>query len=577
MFRKSIRQKIVGIAAGLIVLTVITSALSIVLSERVGHLLDELSSRYIPAYAHLARVNIRSMEHSLALRRMAIAKMQTPPDDAAYAAAEKTFAETEPVLTQEANAARRLIDEIITDTSTPSDNAALARIDDRIDNAINDLRERMNEDSAMLLKQLDARDFAGARQTMQHSDALRDEFDARIESIRSDMLAQVHADATTVRTAQNRTIIISAIVTGISAVLGFLFAMMVGSGITRPVMKLLEGTRAVEAGRLDGAITITTEDEIGQLSAAFNRMIETLRQNQRVRETFGRYIHPRIAEGLLDQPTVAATEGQRRVMTVMFCDMKGFTTLSEGVTPRGLVKIMNLYLSTMSEPIHAHRGIIDKYIGDAIMAYWGPPFIEEAEQAHLAGLAALDMIGRVALLRKELPELLGVRNISVDCDIRIGIATGEALVGSIGSDFMMSYTVMGDTVNLASRLEGANKAYGCRCLISETTAVACGEAVELREIDTLVVVGQSRPQTVFEIMGRKGELEPDQLVLRTHYAEGLAAYRARLWDEAGRAFSRALEAVADDGPSLTFIDRIDRFKQTAPPADWDGAWQLEHK
>jgi class 3 adenylate cyclase len=264
-------------------------------------------------------------------------------------------------------------------------------------------------------------------------------------------------------------------------------------------------------------------------------------------------------------------------MTVMFCDMKGFTTLSEGVTPRGLVKIMNLYLSTMSEPIHAHRGIIDKYIGDAIMAYWGPPFIEEAEQAHLAGLAALDMIGRVTLLRKELPELLGVRNISVDCDIRIGIATGEALVGSIGSEFMMSYTVMGDTVNLASRLEGANKAYGCRCLISETTAVACGEAVELREIDTLVVVGQSRPQTVFEIMGRKGELEPNQLVLRTNYAEGLAAYRARQWDEAERAFTRALEAVADDGPSLTFIDRIDRFKQTPPPADWDCTWQLEHK
>ena len=247
MFRKSIRQKIVGIAAGLIVLAVITSALSIVLAERVGHLLDELSTRYIPAYAHLARVNIRAMEHSLALRRMAMAKMQTPPDDATFADAQKTFEETEPVLTQEANSARRLIDEIITDASTPSDNAALARIDDRIDNAINDLRERMNEDNATLLKQLDAKDFAAARQTMHHLDTLRDEFDARIESIRSDMLGQVHADATTVRSAQSRTIIISAIVTGIAAVLGFLFAMMVGSGITGPVMKLLEGTRAVEA------------------------------------------------------------------------------------------------------------------------------------------------------------------------------------------------------------------------------------------------------------------------------------------------------------------------------------------
>lgn len=577
MFRKSIRQKIVGIAAGLIVLAVITSALSIVMAHRVGHLLDELSNRYIPAYAHLARVNIRSMAHSLALRRMAMAKMQTPPDDAAYAAARKSFEETEPVIRQEANAARQLIGEIIADTSTPSDNAALARIDDRIDNALNDLRERLEEDNATLLKQVDAKDFAGARQTMTHSDALRDEFDGRIESIRSDMLAQVDADATTVRGAQQRTIVVSAIVTGIAAVLGFVFAMLVGSGITGPVMRLLQGTREVEAGRLDGAIAVTTQDEIGQLSAAFNRMIETLRQNQRIRETFGRYIHPRIAEGLLDEPSAAATEGQRRVMTVMFCDMKGFTTLSEGVTPRGLVKIMNLYLSTMSEPIHAHRGIIDKYIGDAIMAYWGPPFIEETEQAHLAGLAAIDMVGRVAQLRKELPELLGVRNISVDCDIRIGIATGEALVGSIGSDFMMSYTVMGDTVNLASRLESANKAYGCRCLISQATASLSGDSFELREIDRLVVVGQSQPQIVFEIMGRKGELEPDQLLLRTRYAEGLAAYRARQWDAAHSAFTRALEAVAGDGPSMTFIDRIDRFKQDPPPADWDGAWHLESK
>jgi class 3 adenylate cyclase len=577
MFRKSIRQKIVGIAAGLIVLAVITSALSIVLSNRVGHLLDELTNRYVPAYAHLTRVNIRSMDHSLALRRMAMAKMQTPPDDATYAAARKTFEDTEPVINREANSARQLIGEIIADTSTPSDNAALARIDDRIDNTLNDLRERLNEDNETLLKQLDARDFAAVRQTMVHSDALRDEFDARIESIRTDMLEQVHADATTVMHAQQRTIIISAIVTGIAAVLGFVFAMMVGSGITGPVMRLLEGTREVEAGRLDGAITITTQDEIGQLSAAFNRMIDTLRQNQRIRETFGRYINPRIAEGLLDQPAIAATEGQRRVMTVMFCDMKGFTTLSEGVTPRGLVKIMNLYLSTMSEPIHAHRGIIDKYIGDAIMAYWGPPFIEETEQAHLAGVAAIDMIGRVAQLRRELPELLGVRNISVDCDIRIGIATGEALVGSIGSDFMMSYTVMGDTVNLASRLEGANKAYGCRCLISEATAAASGEALELREIDRLVVIGQSQPQVVFEIMGRKGELEPNQLLLRTHYAEGLSAYRVQQWDEARNAFARGLEIAPGDGPSMTFLDRIDRMKQNPPAADWDGTWQLERK
>jgi adenylate cyclase len=577
MFRNSIRQKIVGIAAGLIVLAVITSLLSMVMAGRVGHLLDELTSRYIPAYSHLARVNVRSLERSLAMRRMMMAKMQGPAEDENYAAARKTFDEINPVINQEADAARKLIDAIIVDPSTPSDNAALGRIDDRIDNAVNGLLVRLNTENKSLLDELDAKDFTSARKTMLRAEALRDDFNTRIEGIRADMLAQVGASAKNVRGAQQRAIIVSAIVTAIAAVLGFVFAMLVGSGITRPVMKLLEGTREVEAGRLDGTITITTQDEIGQLSAAFNRMIETLRHNQRIRETFGRYINPRVAEDLLEQPAIAATEGQRRVMTVLFCDMKGFTTLSEGVTPRGLVKIMNLYLSTMSEPIHAHRGIIDKYIGDAIMAYWGAPFVEETEQTHLAALAAIDMTGRVAQLRKELPELLGVRAIPTDCDIRIGIATGEALVGSIGSEFMMSYTVLGDTVNLASRLEGANKVYGSRSLISEATAASCAAVVELREIDRLVVVGQTQPQTVFEIMGKSGELMPAQTELRQHYADGLAAYRERRWDDAERAFATALDIVPDDGPSMAFKARVEGFRQNPPAADWNGAWQLEHK
>lgn len=577
MFRNSIRQKIVGIAAGLIVLAVITSLLSMVMAGQVGHLLDELTNRYIPAYGHLARVNIRSLERSLAMRRMMMAKMQPSGEDTGYAAARKTFDEVEPLIKREADAARGLIDAIIADPSTPSDNAALGRLDDRVDNVVNDLLMRLNAENKTLLDQLDAKDFAAARQTTLRADALRDEFINKIEGIRSDMLAQVGSAAEKVMTAQQRAIIISGVVTAIAAILGFVFAMLVGSGITRPVMRLLEGTREVEAGRLDGTITITTQDEIGQLSAAFNRMIETLRHNQRIRETFGRYINPRIAEGLLDQPAIAATEGQRRIMTVMFCDMKGFTSLSEGVTPRGLVKIMNLYLSTMSAPVHAHRGIIDKYIGDAIMAYWGAPFVEEAEQTHLAALAAIDMIGQVSQLRKDLPELLGVRAIPADCDIRIGIATGEALVGSIGSEFMMSYTVLGDTVNLASRLEGANKFYGSRNLISETTAAACASTIELREIDRLVVVGQTQPVAVFEIIGKKDELTPAQAELRQHYATGLAAYRAQRWEDAARAFDAALAAVPNDGPSIALKTRVDSLRQNPPAADWDGAWHLEHK
>jgi class 3 adenylate cyclase len=577
MFKPSIKRKIVGIAIGLIILMVITSALSIVMADTVRHLLDELKGKYIPAYGDLSRANIRSLERSLALRQMIIAKMQLPPDEAAYADRLRVYEDKAPEVEQEAQAARKLINSIIEDVSTPSDNAALARLDDRIETALADYRNHLNVEDAQLLKQLNARDFAEVRRTLAGADALREEFNAKVNEIRSDMLAQVYASASTVISNQWRTILISAIVTTLAAILGLLFAIIVSGGITRPVTQLLASTREVEAGRLDGSISVTTRDEIGQLATAFNRMIEQLRRNERVRETFGRYIDPRIVEGLIDKPALAAAQGQRCVVTVLFCDMRGFSTLSEEMTPQGLVKVMNRYLSTMSEPIRDHKGIIDKYIGDAIMAYWGPPFIEQANEAELACQAAIEMIGRIAALREELPELLGVRHIPVECDLRIGIATGEALVGSIGSEFMMSFTVMGDAVNLASRLETANKIYGSRSLISEATMAAAGAAIEVREIDRVIVLGQSRPQIVFEIMGRRGELTADQDLLRTRYSEGLAAYRARRWSEAQTALKAALETAPGDGPSQTLLDRIATMESGPPGADWDGSWRLDQK
>ena len=577
MVRDSIKRKILGIAVGLIVLMAITSVVSTVIARKVAHQLDELSTRYVEAYAHLARMNIRSLEQALALRRMVIAKMQSPPDEAGFADRQKEFQAKGAEIGREAEAASALINAIIDDTTTDSDNARLGRIDDRIATLNKDLHRHLEEENGRLLPLLEVRNFPEVRAILARADALRDEFNQKVEEIRAEMMAQVRADAIVTMRDQQRTIIISAILTMLAAILGLIFSTFVSSGIARPVRRLLDGTRAVEAGDLDGRIDITTRDEIGQLTAAFNRMVEQLRQKEKMRETFGRYIDPRIAEGLIDRSAQIASDGQRRVMTVLFCDMKGFTALSEGMTPQGLVRVMNHYLSTMSEPIRSNRGIIDKYIGDAIMAYWGPPFTAEDEHAALACLTAVEMLGRVAKLRADVSEILGVRALPGDCDIRVGVATGEVLVGSIGSEFMMSYTVMGDAVNLASRLEGINRLYGCRALISEATMSATGDAIEFREIDRLVVTGQTRAQAVFEIMGRKGDLTPQQLLLRTRYAEGLAAYRARDWDQATRAFKAALETVPGDGPSILLAKRVESFRGVAPAEDWDGSWHLDHK
>ena len=576
MIRLSIRTKIMGIAVALIVLMTITAILSMVWVIEVGHRLQELTNSYIPAYGSLARTNIRSLERALALRRMVIERILSPSSGDKSAVIRNVIEAKSVEVEREARAARALINGLIEKGETLGDETALARLDSRIDTAMADTRRELNAEIERLLATLDTGDAKATADSLQRVDALREDLNQKLDSIRSDMLAIVNADTAITVHKQRQAMIIAAILTALAAALGLVFAVLVSGGMTRPVRRLLEGTRAVEAGHLDETLPVTSQDEIGHLTTAFNRMVEQLRHKERMRETFGKYVDPRIVEGLIDRPMLAV-DGQRRVMTVLFCDVKGFTGASEGMTPQGLVKVMNRYFSVMSAPIRDHGGVIDKYIGDAIMAYWGPPFTENADQARLASLAALDMLERVASLRAEFPELLGVRSLPISFDIRIGIATGEALVGSIGSELMMSYTVMGDTVNLASRLEGANKVYGGRVLVSAATVAGADEAIETREIDRVVLLGQTQQQAIFEIMGRKGQLTPVQVELRTHYSEGLAAYRGRHWDEARRAFAAALESVPNDGPSMTFIKRIDGLMKTPPVEDWDGSWQLEQK
>jgi class 3 adenylate cyclase len=576
MIRLSIRRKIIGIALILIVLMAVAASLSMALIAQVSGRLEDLTQSYVPAYAALARANVHSLERAVALRSMIAEKIQSNADETRFAAAQKRFETSSAIIDREAKTARALIEALIAKGSSFGDASALVRIDTHIADLTDDTSRNLHEETARLLPLLDGGDQKAIAAGLDRVDELRGELDRQLDAVRAEMVALLEADSAATARKQQTVMVIAVILTALAAALGLVFSVIVSSGLTRPVRRLLEGARAVEAGKLDEKLAVTSQDEIGHLTIAFNSMVEQLRAKERIRETFGRYIDPRIVEGLISGPALAI-EGQRRVMTVLFCDVKGFVGVSEEMTPQGLVKVMNGYFSTMSAPIHQHGGIIDKYIGDAIMAYWGPPFTADADQAPFAGLAALDMLDRVEPFRAELPNLLGLKNVPISFDIRIGIATGEALVGSVGSDVMMSYTVMGDTVNLASRLEGANKLYGSRILAPEPTVAAAGSAIETREIDRVVLVGQSHPQPIYEIMGRGGALTPKQIELRQRYAEGLAAYRERRWEAARKAFGAGLEADPADGPSLAMLKRIDFLAASPPAADWDGAWHLEQK
>jgi class 3 adenylate cyclase len=550
-----------------------------VLSMRMTRTVDDqlviIDHNYFPAYVALAQANIRSVEESAYARRLLLAIADGPDKAAKVDDLRQRVANAGKASDEQIAAARRHINEQIADPLDFDDNIALARLDVRIES----LQEERQRYESVLAKLLASAETSKTQtsELLAELDGWRDDFDRKIDAARNDMRRLAGAAIVGTRAYQRRVVEISSALLAIAGLLGLTVAAAVTLGLVRPVRRLLAGTAAVEGGALDTVIPITTRDEIGLLTQSFNSMVGELRVKAQIRETFGKYVDPRIVAGLIDRPDLTDVKGSRREMTVLFCDMKGFTTFSEGMTPVALVTVLNRYLTIMSEPVRRHSGIVDKYIGDGVMAFWGPPFTGAEEQAQFACLAALDQLAGIAGFRTELPDLIGFKRGFPDIEIRIGIATGDVVVGSIGSEQTRNYTVIGDSVNLAARLEAANKTYGTRVLISEATNQLAAGLVETREVDAVLVVGKSEPQRIFELLGRKGEIAPERLAVRDTFAEALAAYRRKAWDEASAGFESCLAIDPCDRPSKLFLERMAQFRIAAPCTEWNGVWMLAEK
>ena len=574
--RFPIGLKIFGIAVGLLILMTAAALLSMRMTRTVDSQLAIIDQNYFPAYVALAQANIRSVEESAYVRRLLLAIAEPGDNAAKLDQLRQQVATTGKTSDERIADARRYINRQIADPLDFDDNIALARLDDKIE----DLQEERRRYEGVLGKLLGAAEAGNkpvAGELLGELDDLRDDFDRKIDAARNEMRRLAGAAVIGTRAYQRRVVTIGVALLAIAALLGLTVAALVTLGLVRPVRRLLLGTAAVEHGALDTVVPVTSRDEIGSLTQSFNSMVGELRVKARIRDTFGKYIDPRIVAGLLDRPELTEAKGSRREMTILFCDMTGFTALSEGMTPAALVNVLNRYITVMSEPVRRNNGIIDKYIGDGIMAFWGPPFTGTDDHSGPACLAALDQLAGLAGFLAELPEITGLRRGFPEVDIRIGIATGDVVVGNIGSEQTRNYTVIGDTVNLASRLEAANKTYGTRALVSEGTNRFAADLVETREIDQVLVVGKTEPQRIFELLGRKGEVSGERLALRDAFGAALAAYRRKNWGEARAGFEGCLEIVPGDGPSTALLRRIAQFCTTAPGLDWDGVWSLTEK
>ncbi len=316
------------------------------------------------------------------------------------------------------------------------------------------------------------------------------------------------------------------------------------------------------------------------LTLIFSSFVREQAQRRQIRSAFGQYLSPAFVEQLAQSPEKLKLGGEAREMTIMFSDMRGFTSISETYKddPQGLTALMNRFLTPLTNAILDRKGTIDKYMGDAVMAFWNAPLDDDKHQLNACN-AAVDMLERIAELNKTREEEASEGGPTyVPLNIGVGLNTGNAVVGNMGSDTRFNYSVFGDSVNLASRLEGQTKEYGFPIIVGSKTALAVKDEFAILELDFIMVKGKKEPEVIYAIAGREDVAQSERFQrLRNLTIEMLACYRGRDWDGALAAIERGRKT--DEANSLEYLynlyeERILDYKENPPPEDWNGAYQL---
>jgi class 3 adenylate cyclase len=574
----TLRHKIVSLTFGILVLFALTAFTALVLQDRIGRRFDGVVGYQMPLNAAIAEIDVLTDRYELKQLRL-IADLSTA-GATATAAIDQYEAERE----QEAKGMREAIDRVEELLARALQDDPNVSTDDRI--ALAEVRGRFSYlDRAMpeflnVGQQLSAKIRAGdpvdGSRVAREFAPYRTLFGDDLTAIRGHLASLSAAAAQNVARMQREHVIVEVVMLALATLVGIGLALVVSNRMMIGLARLIERTGRMQDGQDYEVLPVLSRDEIGTLTIAFNRMVEDLRAKDRIKETFGKYIDPRIVTTLIE-PANGDALAERQTSTVFFSDIKGFSSISELLTAPTLVKLLNTYFSEVSAVIQAHNGIIDKYIGDGVMAFWTAPFSPGETHASDACIAALKQQDAVQKLREHMSEVLGLRRNLPEFSVRMGIATGDLVVGTIGSPNAQSFTVIGDTVNLASRLEGANKAYRTSILVNEEAYRLAQHEIEARELDFITVVGKAEPVRIYEVMGITGSLSSEQQELRGLFAEGLAAYRERDWDRAEKKFAKCLSVVATDAPAIIFSERVAALREQSLSANWDGVWHLAEK
>jgi len=563
---RSISFKIFGVAVGLLLIMAIASGWSMYTTAQVNRQLATLSEALLPMALMLEDVSDEILRGELSLREAAVGQLVAQECTARFAGHEATVTR---LLTEAQRLQKRGAELAVLERNK----LQFARLSSMLENIERSHTRYQRDVKALCAAAAEPGDDAGPL-ALVRADA--SDINELVASASAEMSAFVGAGASIIEANQMTALKANAAMIVAAAMVGLLLAWVVSRGMTRPIGRLREAAHAVQRGELDTEVRVTSSDEIGDVSIAFNQMVVELRDKERIKQTFGQYVDPRVVNNLIDGRADQASSGEKQIVTVYFSDLVAFTSLAERLSPGGLVTLINDYFSTMSGPIRERNGIIDKYIGDSVMAFWTAPFAPPTEQAPLACAAALAQFRLLEDFRRRVPDLIGLRQGLPFIDMRVGMASGDAIVGSVGGVSSRSFTVMGDTVNLGSRLEGSNKVYGTHILIDQNTRDMAGDAIRVRPIDRIAVKGKTEPVQVYELLAMADEPLPfDEGVLPT-YAAGLEAYLAGDWPSARERFGECERLCPEDMPTKVMKKRCEMLTRR-PPATWDGVWILTSK
>ena len=569
----TVRVKILAISAVLLLLFAIVLVSSVIMQEHSSRKVAAIIDYHLPLAAIIADLDVATDQYELVVERLL---RQEDRGSGAADEQRRQLEKTRQRIAADFDGAAALLGRALTDPRTDgNDRVVFGKVQRSLE-----YLKRYEEPFLALGGQVEATYDAGklpeatalSRQFERYAQA----FGPDMAALRAELVALGRVSTEHTYEQQTRILRLNVVLFAVAVVIGLGLSAMGARRLVEALWRVVDGAKAIEAGNLAVQVPVTSRDEIGQLAEAFNRMAEELRTKERIKDTFGKYVDPRVVAQLIDT-SKDMEQAERRVATILFSDLKGFTAISEQLTASAMVRLLNRYFTVVAEQIRAHNGVLEKYIGDAVMAFWAPPFSTGDDHAASACLAALAHREAVAALRPELPDLLGLRRNVPELTVRMGLATGEVVVGTVGAPTAKSFAAIGDITNLASRLEGVNKVYGTSVILAEETYRLAQTVVETRELDTVVVAGKSEPVRIYELVGRAGEVAASLQELRELYVEGLQAYRRRDWDAAGRCFAKCLELVPGDGPATVLRDRCAILAATPPAPNWDGVWHLAEK